>query len=237
MAALVALYSPPNRSEDSSAPRRRPDGEVSPTTVWSRRWPALGRVVSCGAVPAADRPTRRLPGGASGRCPGRRASLWSGRPRCPPSRPPPVLVHHWVSTRSGSSSGPLSSRPLSSHPVSDRRVSGRLGPSSGTGLSGRLVPLFQRSAVWCPPVRPVASVPSRVSPPWLLGPRRSGRAFTAGVGRVPCGLARARAARRRLRRPGRRRHCGGRGSTGRGGCRSRPGPACARAEAAAALGR
>jgi hypothetical protein len=104
----------PNPTHDSSAPRRRPDGEVSPTTVWSRRWRALGRVVSYGAVPVADRLMRRLPGGASGRCPGRRASPWSGRPRCPPYRPLPVLVHHWVSSR------PVSSRPVSSRPVSAR---------------------------------------------------------------------------------------------------------------------
>jgi hypothetical protein len=61
-------------------------------------------------------------------------------------------------------------------------VSGRLGPSSGTGLSGRLMPLFQRPAVWCPPARPVASVPSWVSPPWLLGPRRSGPSRLGWVG-------------------------------------------------------
>ena len=75
--------------------------------------------------------------------------------------------------------GPVSSRPVSSRRVSDRRVSGRLVPSSRTGLSGRLVPPVRRPAVWCPPVRPVASVPSRVSPPWPLGPRRSSGAFTA----------------------------------------------------------
>jgi hypothetical protein len=58
----VALHSyPPTPTHDSSAPRRRLDGGVSPSTVWSRRWPARRRVVSCGAVPAADRPTRHLP--------------------------------------------------------------------------------------------------------------------------------------------------------------------------------
>jgi hypothetical protein len=68
---------------------------VSPSTAWSRRWPARGRVVACGPVPAADRPTQRPPGGASGRCPRRRAPPWSGRPSCPPHRPLPFLVHRW----------------------------------------------------------------------------------------------------------------------------------------------
>jgi hypothetical protein len=38
---------------------------------------------------------QRLPGGACGRCSGRRASPSSGRPSCPPHRPLPVLVHQW----------------------------------------------------------------------------------------------------------------------------------------------
>jgi hypothetical protein len=59
--------------------------------------------------------------------------------------------------------------PVSGCPVQPSGVqpSGHLVvPSSGTDLSGRLVPSVRRPAVWCPPVRPVASVPSRVSPPW-----------------------------------------------------------------------
>ena len=77
----------------------------------------------------------------------------------------------------------------SSRPVSDRRASGHLVPSSGTDLSGRLVPPVRRPAVWCPPVRPVASVLGQ--PAVALGARRFGGAFTAGVGRIPCSLPRA----------------------------------------------
>jgi hypothetical protein len=98
----------------------------------------LGRVVS---------------GGASGRCPGRRASPWSGRPRCPPYRPLPVVVHHWVSTsvrflvRSGVQ--PSGVRP------SGVRSPGSVVRDRPVRPSGAAV---RRSAVWCPPVRPVASI-------------------------------------------------------------------------------
>jgi hypothetical protein len=198
---------------------------------------ATGYAGQCGGAdirhaPAHSTTDDKPPGNRDVRCPGRKASPWSGRPRCPPYRLLPVLVHHWVSTRSGSSSGPVSSRPVSSRPVSDRRVSdrrvssrlvsdrrvsGHLVPSSGTGLSGRLVPPVRRPAVWCPPVCPLASVRSRVSPPWPLdhaGPAGPSRLEWVGF-RVACRVP------ERLRRPGRRRRCGGRGSTGRGGCRSR----------------
>jgi hypothetical protein len=203
---------------------------VSPTTVWSRRWPALGRVVSCGAVPAADRPTRRLPGGASGRCPGRRASPWSGRPKCPPYRPLPVLVNI------GYPPGPVP------HPV---RCPAVRCPAVRCPTVGCPVAWFHRPGPACPAVwcRPSGVQPSGVRPSVLWRPSRPGSArrspwdhagpagpCTAGVGRVPGGLPRARAARRRLRRLGRKRRCGGRGSTegsvplaGHG-----PGPGCAR---------
>jgi hypothetical protein len=161
----------------------------------------LGRVVS---------------GGASGRCPGRRASPWSGRPRCPPYRPLPVVVHHWVSTRSGSPSGPVSSRP-----VSDHRVSGRLVPSSGTGLSGRLVPPsgvqpsgVRPSVLWRPscPGQPAVALGTTPVRQALHGRSGSGSRWPARVPRTAPSTA---------TEPGRRRRCGGRGRPGRGGCRSR----------------
>jgi hypothetical protein len=162
---------------------------VSPSTVWSRRWPARGRVVSCEAVPAADRPHA---------APSRPELLGSvpvgGRRRGQVGRAVRRTVHcrslsPLVSTRSGSSSGLVSSRPVSNH----------LAPSSRPTCP----------AVWCRPsggqlsgVRPsVLWRPSRPgSPcrgPW--GARRFGRAFTAGVGGVPCGLPGARASPSTLR--------------------------------------
>jgi hypothetical protein len=177
-----SLYAPPVVVGGQQCAKAPPDGGVSPSTAWSRRWPARGRVVACGPVPAADHPTQRLPGGASGRCSRRRASPWSGRPSRPPHRPLPVLVHRWCPP--GPDPRPVRC-PTVRCPtvgVSNRRVSGHLAPSSRTDLSGRLVPPVRRSAVWCPPVSPVASVPSRVSPPWPLGVRRSGRGLRGWSG-------------------------------------------------------
>jgi hypothetical protein len=100
-------------------------------------------------------------------------------------------------------------------------VSGRLAPSSRIDLSGRLV--SARPAVSCLVsartscgVRPVPGQPAVA-----LGARRSGRGLRgrSGSGSVwptacPSGSVYGW-------RPGRRRRCGGRGPTGRGGCRSR----------------
>jgi hypothetical protein len=184
-----SLYAPPVVVGGQQCAKAPPDGGVSPSTAWSRRWPARGRVVACGPVPAADHPTQRLPGGASGRCSRRRASPWSGRPSCPPHRPLPVLVHRWCPP------GPVP-RPVRCPTVrcptvgvSNRRVSGHLAPSSRTDLSGRLVPPVRRSAVWCPPVSPVASVRpgSARRGPWEYAGLAG--AFAAGVDRVPDGRA------------------------------------------------
>jgi hypothetical protein len=108
----------------------------------------------------------------------------------------------------------------SSRPVSDRRASGHLVPSSGTDLSGRLVPPVRRPAVWCPSV---LWRPSWVSPPWpwehagSAGPSRLEWVGSRVACRVPSGSSTAR-------RPGRRRRCGGRGPTGREGAGREPGP-------------
>ena len=78
MAASVALYARPEivRKEQCA---EAPAGRRSVTydgLVAAAASPRQGRLLrSC---PGADRPTRRLPGGASGRCSGRGASPWSG---------------------------------------------------------------------------------------------------------------------------------------------------------------
>jgi hypothetical protein len=180
---------------------------VSPTTIWPRRWPARGRVVACGAVPAADRPRSAYPAELVGGVPGvGRRHGQVGRAvrrtvRCQ------SLVHQWCPPRSGSgpvSSRPVSSRSVSNRPVSNRGVSGHLAASSRTDLSGRLVP--PSGGQLCG-VRPSVlwrlSRPG-VSPPWPLGARRSRTAFAAGVDRVPGGLLVPERRRRRLRRLGRR---------------------------------
>jgi hypothetical protein len=197
--------------------------------AWSRRWPARGRVVACGAVPAADRPTQRPLGGASGRCSGRRAPPWSGRPSCPPHRPLPVLVHHWCPP------GPVP-RPVRCPTVRCPAVG---CPTVGCPTVGCPVTWLRRPgptcpAVWCPPVRPVASVPSQGSPPWPLGARRSGRGLRGWSGsgsgwRAGCpsgsvdgwGDLDAGDPAEVM------------GGSGGGECRSRTWPGCARAEAAA----
>jgi Keratin, high sulfur B2 protein len=139
------------------------------------------QVVSCGAVPVADRPTRRLP--ASGRCPDcRRRRGQVGRAVRRRPLPVLVLVHHWVSAQPGSSSGrpvsgrpvsgrrvsvrPVSARPVSGRPVSARPVSGR--PVSGRPVSGRPVSArpvsARRVSVRDRPVRPSGVRPSGVQP-------------------------------------------------------------------------
>jgi hypothetical protein len=159
----IALQSyHPNPTHDSSAPRRRPDGGVSPSTVWSRRWPARGRVVSCGAIPAAHRPTRRLPGGASGGVPvgGRR------RGQVGPD------VRRTVRGRSLSTIGV--------HPVrfSSVRCPAVRCPTVRCPTVGRPVTWLRRPGPTCPTVwcRPSGVRPSDVGPSVLWRPSRTGSA-------------------------------------------------------------
>jgi hypothetical protein len=172
-----SLYAPPVVVGGQQCAKAPPDGGVSPSTAWSRRWPARGRVVACGPVPAADHPTQRLPGGASGRCSRRRASPWSGRPSCPPHRPLPVLVHRWC--------------PPGPDPRPVRCPTVRC-PTVGCPVTWLHRPGPTCPAVWCRPsggqlsgVRPSVlwrlSRPG-VSPPWPLGVRRSGRGLRGWSG-------------------------------------------------------
>jgi hypothetical protein len=184
-----SLYAPPVVVGGQQCAKAPPDGGVSPSTAWSRRWPARGRVVACGPVPAADHPTQRLPGGASGRCSRRRASPWSGRPSCPPHRPLPVLVHRWC--------------PPGSVPRPVRCPTVRC-PPSGCPTVGCPVTWLRRPGPTCPAVwcRPSGGQLSGVRPSvlWRLSRPGSARrgpweyaglagAFAAGVDRVPDGRA------------------------------------------------
>jgi hypothetical protein len=194
---------------------------------------------------------RRLPGGASGRCPGRRASPWSGRPRCPPYRPLPVLVHHWVSTRSGvqpsgvqpSGVQPSGVRPSGVRPSGVRpsgvRPSGVRSPGSivrdrPVRPSGAARPASSR-LVSARPSCGVRPVPGQPAAALGITPVRQGLHGWSGSGSVwpaagPSGSSTAEEAwtQATLRRSWVRRW----GGAGRG-----PGPGCARAEAAAVPGR
>jgi hypothetical protein len=187
-----SLYAPPVVVGGQQCAKAPPDGGVSPSTAWSRRWPARGRVVACGPVPAADHPRSAYPAELLGGVPGvgvavvRQAELSAAPSAAGPLstvgvHPVQILVRSGVQPSGVQPSGCPTVR-CPTVGVSNRRVSGHLAPSSRTDLSGRLVPPVRRSAVWCPPVSPVASVPSRVSPPWPLGVRRSGRGLRGWSG-------------------------------------------------------
>ena len=100
-------------------------------------------------------------------------------------------------------------------------VSGHLAPSSRTDLSGRLV--SARPAVSClVSARPSCGVrPVPGQPAVALGARRSGRGLRGRSGSGSVWPAACPSGSVYGWRPGRRRRCGGRGPTGRGGCRSR----------------
>jgi hypothetical protein len=172
-----SLYARPEiRSEESSAPRHRLDGGVSPCRclVAAVARPALA--VSLAAQlswllidqAASERPSL-------GRCSSGRASCSRRECQGLPCCPSPVGVYHWVSTHSVPMSGiRLSSRPVSSRPVSSRPVFGHLVGSSGIRPSGRLVSARRRPASWSPAVRPVTSISCAEAQGWPWGSRRCG---------------------------------------------------------------
>jgi hypothetical protein len=202
-------------THDSSAPRRRPDGEVSPTTVWSRRWPALAGPSPAELSRLLTAPRGAYPAELLGGVPvvGRRCGQVGRDVRrtvrcrslstigCPPG-PVPRPV------RCPAIRCPAIRCPTVGCPVAWVRRPGPACPPSGAAR-----PVSSRLVSACPS-RGVDPVPGQ--PAVALGTTPVRQGLHAGVGRVLCGLPRARAARRRLRRPGRRRRCGGRGSTGGG---------------------
>ena len=153
------------------------------------------------------------------RCPGRRASPWLGGSGCPPDRPLPALstigVRPWCPPRPVPRPVrcPAVRCPIVGRPLTWLRRPGPTCPAVWR-------PAVRRPAGWCPPVRPVASVPARVSPPWPW--EHASPAGPSGLEWIGFRTA-CRAPerlRRRLRRLGRRRRCGDRGPTSRRGCRS-----------------
>jgi hypothetical protein len=140
--------------------------ECHPAADWSRRWPGPWRCSLLLSCPIADRPRRRLPGGASGRHPAIEACR-SGRDASLPVVPSvaglraPFGVHHSVSTnpfrRPGSSCPAVRcpARPVSGHPAPSSGVqpSGVRPPtlSYPSRRGGRLWPARQRRPRTRPP--------------------------------------------------------------------------------------
>jgi len=232
MAASVALYARPEivRKEQCA---EAPAGRRSVTydgLVAAAASPRQGRLLrSC---PGADRPTRRLPGGASGRCSGRGASPWSGgrdvrrTVRC---RSLSTMGVHPVRFLVRSGVQPSGVQPSGVRPsgvrspgsvVQDRpvRPSGAARPAVSCLVSAR------PSCGVCPvPGQPAVALGS-------AGPAGPSRLEWIGF-RVACRLPERLGRRLRGLDAGDPAEVMGR--SGGGECRSRTWPGCARAEAAA----
>jgi hypothetical protein len=157
----------------------------------ARRCPAPGRILYCGAVLIADRPTQRLPGGASGQHPGGRSSSpWSGcLDACLlsiASLCPLLGVHLTRPAVQGRVVQPSGVQPSGVQP-SGVRLSGSLVRTRLSGYSVSSPSGVQSSGV-CPSARSQPSRPTSAGC-WRWGdPRYGAAAVTAGSGRVPGGL-------------------------------------------------
>jgi hypothetical protein len=184
-----SLYAPPVVVGGQQCAKAPPDGGVSPSTAWSRRWPARGRVVACGPVPAADHPRSAYPAELLGGVPGVGVAV----------------VRQAELSAAPSAAGPLST--VGVHPVQILVRSG-VQPSgvqpSGCPTVGCPVTWLRRPGPTCPAVwcRPSGGQLSGVRPSvlWRLSRPGSARrgpweyaglagAFAAGVDRVPDGRA------------------------------------------------
>ena len=185
--SVVPLPSPRTlQLQHTTAVRRRADRTAEGHhSCLARRCPAPGRILYCGAVLIADRPTQRLPGGASGQHPGGRSSSpWSGcLDACLlsiASLCPLLGVHLTRPAVQGPGVPPSGVQPSGVQAVRcpGRPVSGCLAPLSGRGCP----------AIWCP-ARPASSRLVSVRPPGRsrLVPPQPG----AGGGGTP-GTARQR---------------------------------------------